>query len=174
MFFANVESFRSIVDGDFQNNDGVVCGGNFGVPMPGLRDYGFGAQFGGSFGVYDLNGRISRPSTTASDVQQQIFMTVGHFPPGHREVPMNMGIGYDWMINDAYGVFATSAHLGQWRGQIGYCLERLQRNRLLDGTCAIAATARTSSFLGVAGFRAYRAHRPVQFLLAPQLRLGGR
>jgi hypothetical protein len=127
MLFAGLESFHGIADGPLKNNDGFVLGGNFGVPIPGLRDYGFGVQFGASFGAYDLDGRtfpngvaLGDPLSATNDVQQQCFMTVGIFERATENIPLNWGLGYDWMVNDAYGLFATSPRLTQFRGQIGY------------------------------------------------------
>jgi len=125
--FAGVESFRGIADGDHQNN-GLVVGGNLGVPLPGLKDYGIGVQFGASFGAYDLDGRtfpdgaLGDPPSAVTDVGQQTFFTLGVFHRATEKVPLNIGFGHDWMINDAYGVFATSPTISQWRAQLGYCL----------------------------------------------------
>ena len=59
-------------------------------------------------------------------MQQQTFFTVGLF---RRAFDSNsfisrfsMGIAHDWMVNNDYGNLAQSPTLGQWRGQIGYCL----------------------------------------------------
>ena len=61
-----------------------------------------------------------------SDVQQQMFFTAGlfrrAFDGDHFTSHFSMGIAYDWMINDSFGEYAQSPFLGQWRGQIGYCL----------------------------------------------------
>jgi hypothetical protein len=123
MFFAGMESFRGISDGDFQNNNGMVVGGNVGMPIPLLRNYGFGVQLGGSLGAYDFDGRTSNSVGTdagGSDVQQQVFVTLGIFRRATEKLPFNMAFAYDWMINDAYGVYATSPRLGQFRSQFGW------------------------------------------------------
>lgn len=119
--FSGFESFRSVVDGTYTNNNGMVVGGNIGFPLPRLREYGIGAQLGASYGAYDLNGRFPVDGHE-SEVQQQIFVTAGLFRRASEEFPVNMGVAYDWMLNNGYGVFATSPTLTQLRLQSGYCL----------------------------------------------------
>jgi len=129
VLFGGVESFRNIANRDYQNNDGLRFGANLGVPLPVLRDYGFGGQIGGSFGAYHLDGRTFPdgdptidPNSALSDVEQQYFITIGIFHHATENFPLNMGFGHDWMIADAYGALATSPWLDQWRGQIGYAI----------------------------------------------------
>ena len=118
-----VQCWRGIVDGQYQNNAGPIVSANLGVPVPGLREYGIGAQAGCSYAAADLDGRVTNSPT---DVQQQMFFTAGLFRRAfdgpNWTSRFNMGIAYDWMVNDAYGELAQSPFLGQWRGQIGYCL----------------------------------------------------
>ena len=113
-----------IVNGQFPNNAGPFVSANLGVPVPGLREYGIGAQAGCSYAAADLDGRVTNSPT---DVQQQMFFTAGLFRRAfdgpNWTSRFNMGIAYDWMVNDAYGELAQSPFLGRWRGQIGYCLE---------------------------------------------------
>ena len=125
-----VECWRGIVDSALQNNAGPFTSANVGVPIPGLREYGIGAQAGFSYAAADLDGRELLNSTgnfaNSSDVQQQLFFTAGLFRRAFDGPSFtsrfNFGIAYDWMVNDAYGLYAQSPTLGQWRGQIGYCL----------------------------------------------------
>ncbi len=118
-----VQCWRSIADGDYQNNAGPVVAANLGVPIPGLREYGIGAQVGVSYAAADLDGRVGANGT---DAQQQTFFTAGlfrrAFDGDHWTSRLNLGIAYDWMVNDSYGELAQSPFLGQWRGQVGYCL----------------------------------------------------
>ena len=120
-FFSGVESWRNASDYFFAGNSGIVVGGNLGVPLPRLADYGIGAQLGTSFGAFDLNGPTTLEGSP-SEVQQQMFVTVGLFRRATDDAPINLGFVYDWMINDGYGVFSTSPSMGQCRGQIGYNL----------------------------------------------------
>lgn len=120
MFFEKAEVWRNIADGSYADNKGLVVGGNVGVPLPKLREWGIGGQFGASYGAYDLDGRAS--SDRNNDVQQQIFVTAGLFHRPTESCPLGIGVGYDWMINSNYGVYATSPMMTQWRAQIGYAL----------------------------------------------------
>lgn len=120
--FSGVESWRNISDLFLSNNTGIVVGGNLGVPLPRLGDYGIGAQMGASFGAYDLDGRTTLQGGPA-EVQQQIFVTAGLFRRATDDAPINLGIVYDWMVNDGYGVFSTAPTMGQCRAQIGYNLD---------------------------------------------------
>jgi hypothetical protein len=122
-----VQCWRSVADSDLQNNFGPMVSANVGVPIPGLREYGIGAQVGFSYAAADLDGRENFfTGADDSDVQQQTFFTAGlfrrAFDGDHWTSRFSLGIAYDWMVNDAYGVMAQSPFLGQWRGQIGYCL----------------------------------------------------
>ena len=54
-----VQCWRGIVDGEFQNNAGPIVSANLGVPVPGLRKYGIGAQVGFSYAAADLDGRVT-------------------------------------------------------------------------------------------------------------------
>ena len=121
-FFTGVESWHNISDLFLSNNTGVVVGGNLGIPLPRLAEYGIGAQMGASFGAFDLNGRTTLEGGP-SEVQQQMFFTAGLFRRATDDAPISAGIVYDWMINDGYGVFSTSPSMGQCRIQFGYNLD---------------------------------------------------
>lgn len=114
--FSGVDTFRSIVDGDFQSNFGSVTGANAAAPLPGLEALGLGWQFGASYGLYDFSGRSSS-SAHPSAAQQQIFITTGLFHRGNNGQRLSYGMVYDWMVNHNYGFMAASPTLGQWRGQ---------------------------------------------------------
>lgn len=99
------------------SNFGVVTSANVGTRLGSLSDYGFGAQLGASYGVYDFNGRyILHPSAA----QEQIFVTAGLFRRPDAEIPFGFGVVYDWQINNNYGALAQSPFLGQWRCQFAY------------------------------------------------------
>lgn len=122
--FGGVDSWRGVSEGQFQNNNGFSSGINGGVPLPWLGTYGFGAQFGGSYGVYDLNGRSTgdpnNRTANSALVQQQIFITTGFFRRATATVPLAFGIVHDWMLNDQFGTFANSPTLSQLRMQAGW------------------------------------------------------
>ncbi len=121
--FAGVDSWRGVSDGTYQSNNGFSSGVNGGAPLPWLSAYGFGAQFGGSYGIYDLNGQ-SKP-IQSPETQQQIFVTTGFFRRPDEHVPFGFGIVQDWMFNNGFGTFANSPTIGQLRMQVGWAFNPL-------------------------------------------------
>jgi hypothetical protein len=117
--FAVVDSWRGLPDGHFQNNNGFKKGANVGGLLPGLADWGIGAQLGASYGLYHTTGRASA-TDAVGEFQQQTFVTAGLFRRATDDVPLAAGIVYDAMINDSYGVYAQSPYLSQIRMQLGY------------------------------------------------------
>jgi hypothetical protein len=125
--FTGFDSFKGISDFDSPSNFGLVTGLNFGAPIPGLRDYGFGWQVGISYGVYDFDGfgRYDSDGTLVGQTahcQQQTFVTTGFFRKAQCDQRLSFGIVYDWMYNTDYGLFHNDPTLGQWRGQIEYAV----------------------------------------------------
>jgi hypothetical protein len=105
---------------DWQSNNGMSTGFNYGTWLPGLKDYGIGFQFGASYGIYDWNGRGSYNDNFYA--QQQIFITSGFFHKADSNSRLSVGLAYDWMVNDNFGIAASDGTLGQWRSQVGYAL----------------------------------------------------
>lgn len=116
------DSFRSLPDGSWAGNTGALVAGNFAVAIP-KDKYGFGAQLGGSYGIYDWDGRWSNATGNTKALQQEAFLTVGLF----RRVPdcsgWNAGLVYDVMFNKQASVFAVTSFIGQMRGQLGYLIK---------------------------------------------------
>jgi hypothetical protein len=128
--FSGVEAWRNVATGRLQDSAGPVAGGNIGVPIPWLRDYGFGAQLGARFSADYLDGRYNSTdpySNDSSETERQVFITAGIFRKAFDGESFtsrfNMGIAYDLMLSDGYGFWEDSPTLGQWRGQIGYTLD---------------------------------------------------
>lgn len=123
--FGGVESWRNnahnILGIPSQASTGLVTGANVGVPIPKLDDFGWGLQLGASYGAYNLDGHLPL-NDSASEVQQQIFITMGVFRRAFEGAPVSAGLAYDWQVNDSYGPWGTTPFLGQWRAQIGYTL----------------------------------------------------
>ena len=116
-----LDYFRSLPDGSWNGNTGIFSSLNLALGFPGQKR-GFGAQAGGSYGVYDWDGRGSVPGGSKA-LQQQGFLTLGLF----RRTPdckgLNAGLVYDFMFNKKFGVFGTNPQLAQLRGQLGYLCE---------------------------------------------------
>lgn len=121
-----VDAFKGISDYNGPSNFGVVTGLNIGVPIPGLRDYGFGWQIGLTYGAYDLDGRAPEANLvgiqSTAHTQQQTFVTTGFFRKAQCGQRLSFGMVYDWMYNCEWGVFGNNPTLGQWRGQVEYAM----------------------------------------------------
>ena len=113
-----LDYFRGLPDGSFNGNFGGYASLNldFGIPYAGL-----GAQLGGSYGVYDWDGKSSSPSNSDA-VQQQEFATVGFYRKVCND-GVNFGIVYEWMFNQKFGVFSVDPNVSQVRSQIGYLIK---------------------------------------------------
>ena len=127
VLFSGIDSWRGVGDrGNIfnrpSNNDGTSFGFNYGARLGGFSDAtGIGLQVGGSYALYDWNGRPFNVGTlTTTQVQQQAFFTVGLFKKANEESSWSYGVVHDWMFNQAWGAFAVNPTLGQWRGQIAY------------------------------------------------------
>lgn len=110
------DDFRGIPDGTWNGNTGALIGANFGASLFDL----FGVQAGGSYGVYDWQGRGPVAEHDSNGVQQQGFLTAGIF----RRAPCLSGVqgalAFDLMLNKNFGVFALNPSIGQFRFQGGY------------------------------------------------------
>jgi hypothetical protein len=109
-------------DGSWAGNNGAFASLNLAIGIPKER-YGFGAQVGGSYGLYDWDGRGSNTTGNTSALQQQAFVTVGLFRMTPYCSGFNAGIVYDLMLNKEFGVFGLDPILGQVRGQLGYLIQ---------------------------------------------------
>jgi Family of unknown function (DUF6666) len=113
--------FRSIPEGSYQENLGSVLSLNFGIPLPFCRSAGIGVQIGGSYGVYDWQGR---ESTLEQGVQQQGFLTVGVFRRALCGAGLNVALVSDVMFNKNFGETALNPTFGQVRYLVSYLLRR--------------------------------------------------
>lgn len=113
------DNFRGVPDGSWNGNTGGLIGLNFGINV---FDY-FGAQMGGSYGVYDWYGRGAVGDANPATVQQQEFVTGGLFRRAPRGDGVQGAVLVDWMFNQDFGVFALNPTIGQLRMQLGYLLK---------------------------------------------------
>jgi len=123
ILFSGFESWRGFADGSYPNNNGAVVGFNYGTAVS--QDYGIGFQFGGSYGVFDWNGRDTTTFSDAGDIkatqaQEQVFITTGFFKKADECSRWSAGIVYDFSLNQNFGIYANSPYLTQWRGQFSY------------------------------------------------------
>lgn len=116
---AGYDFFRSLPDGGWEGNTGGLVKANVGRNFSSCGQL-WGAQIGGSFGVYDWNGNLSAPSDKQAGVQQQTFVTAGISCLTPCDSGFNFGLAYDWMWNKKLGVFRLDANIDQLRYQAGY------------------------------------------------------
>ena len=128
--FAGADAYKSIGDritninggtGALTSSFGGVTGFNTGFA---LGDSKLRGQIGGSYGVYDLRGRI-RLIPDATGVEEQGFVTAGVYKRGdmlHDTDRISYGVVVDSFMTDNWGVNANSMQLGQLRGIAGYAL----------------------------------------------------
>ena len=111
-----LDSFRSLPDGSWGGNMGAFLGLNLGFGIP-KQTQGFGFQAGGSYGLYDWDGR---GSTDSKSLQQESFFSLGL--PGQPPFSSgeNAGLLFDWQANVKAGEFGLNPSMGQMRGQLGY------------------------------------------------------
>jgi hypothetical protein len=110
------DQFRSLPEGSWSGNSGAFAAANIKIPLPLL----FSTQLGGSFGLYDWNGRSSTQPKDSKPLQQQGFLTVAASRQTGSSSGFNAGLAYDWMLNKNFGLFATNPFFDQIRGQFGY------------------------------------------------------
>lgn len=115
----DVDSWRGIPEGTWQNNFGVLGSINLGMPLPYLSCYDFGFQVGGSYGAYDWSGRGSSLNHQRN-IQHQAFLTVGVFRRTPYCAGFNIGLATDWMFNKNFGVFALNPIISQLRWEGSY------------------------------------------------------
>ena len=121
-FAIALDYFRSLPDGSWDGNFGAFTSLNLAVGIP-KDKWGFGAQLGGSYGLYDWDGRGSQPSGNTKTLQQQGFLTAGLFRRTPECSGFNAGLVYDFMFNKEFGVFGLSPYMTQLRGQFAYLFQ---------------------------------------------------
>ena len=116
-----IDYFRSLPDGSWTGNGGAFGSVNlaFGIPK---EKYGFGAQVGGSYGLYDWDARGSNTSGNTKALQQQGYLTFGFFRQTPSSSGVNAGVVYDVQFNKEFGVFSLNPIIAQVRGQLGYVI----------------------------------------------------
>ncbi len=130
VLFNDVQSWRGIGDQGSSrarpsNNEGGSTGFNFATRLGAITDVtGLRWQVGGSYGVFDWDGRpFNAAALNWTEAQQQIFFTTGFFRRADDESSWSGGLVHDWMFNQSWGAYAVNPTLGQWRGQIAYAVD---------------------------------------------------
>lgn len=105
--------FRGIPDGSWNGNQGGVIGVNSGIDLFG---YACG-QLGGSFGLYNWDGRENLAFENPKALEQQAFFTLG---ASSSYCQWNFGVVYDRQFVKHFSIYDVSASFGQMRFQGGY------------------------------------------------------
>lgn len=113
------DNFRGMPDGSWNGNAGGLVAADFALSIGEC----YGLQFGGSYGIYDWDGRGTIAGGQTCSQQQQGFVTVALY----RQVPCCEGLqgalAVDWMFNRHLGVFGLDPNFGQFRFQLGYLFD---------------------------------------------------
>lgn len=112
-FNASYDYFRSLPDGSWNGNQGGVVAANAGFD---IAD-GLCGQLGGSFGLYNWDGRQNLVFTNPKSPQQQIFLTAGLSAFCEQ---WNIGVAYDRQFVKHLSIYDVSTSLDQIRFQGGY------------------------------------------------------
>lgn len=117
---ASYDYFRGLPDGSWNGNSGAFLAANGSVC---LYDC-LGVQAGGSFGLYNWDGRGNLVFKNPKKVEQQAFITVGAFSSFDQ---FNAGVVYDRLFTKHFGIYDLDPSIDQLRLQSGYqfCSEEL-------------------------------------------------
>jgi len=112
--------FRGLPDGSWNGNSGAFVAANVNTSLYEC----VGVQLGGSFGLYNWDGRENQVFRNSKELQQQIFVTGGVFTP---IAPFNLGFVYDRQFVEDFGIYAVDTSFDQLRFQGGYafCWEEI-------------------------------------------------
>ena len=113
-----LDNYRSLPEGSWEGNMGAFFSGNFKMMLP----MSFLFQVGGSYGLYNWDGRASAPLNNTNMLQQQGFITTALSRETSSFSGVNFGVAYDWMLNKSLGVFAVNPFISQVRAQLGYLI----------------------------------------------------
>lgn len=107
------DHFRGLPDGSWNGNDGLVLAANFGTCV--YQDVDF--QLGGSYGLYNWDGRQNLVFNNPKNMLQQGFLTTGLFATCGR---FTSGAVYDRQFMEHFGIYDISASIDQIRFHGGY------------------------------------------------------
>lgn len=105
--------FRGMPDGSWNGNSGALIGANSGMTLFDCA----GIQLGGSYGLYNWEGRGNVVFTNPKAVEQVGFITVG---ASSSLCEWNGGLVYDRMFTRHFGIYDLSPSIDQLRFQVGY------------------------------------------------------
>jgi hypothetical protein len=117
---ASYDSFRGLPDGSWNGNYGAIIAANSAISLTDCIDL----QLGGSYGLYNWDGRNNLVFADPKALQRVGFFTVGVSSSYDQ---WNGGITYDRMFSSHFGIYDLSPSIDQVRFQLGYqcCFDEL-------------------------------------------------
>lgn len=109
------DNFRGMPDGSWNGNQGAFLSANLGTCLY----EGLGLQIGGSYGLYNWEGRDNVVFKNSKKLEQQAFTTVGLFSSFGQ---FNAGIVYDRLYTNHFGIYDLNPTIDQLRFQTGFQL----------------------------------------------------
>ncbi len=110
---ASYDNFRGIPDGSWNGNNGALLSGNAAVCIADM----FSVQAGGSYGLYNWDGRQNLVFRNPKALQTESFITAGI---ATLIGPFNLGLVYDRVFTRHFGIYDLSPSFDQLRFQAGY------------------------------------------------------
>lgn len=107
--------FRGLPEGSWNGNNGLTLSANSGFCVYDT----IGLQVGGSYGLYNGEGRENVRFASRTRVQQIGFVTAGAYRAFGN---VNAGVVYDRLMTSRFSIFDVSPSLDQIRFQVGYAL----------------------------------------------------
>jgi hypothetical protein len=112
---ASYDYFRGLPEGNWNGNTGIYLAGNMGVPVLNCVEF----QAGTSFGIYNWEGRSNIVFHDDQNSTYQGYATTGFV---YRENQYTLGVVYDYLYTNHFGIYDLSPSLMQVRGKLGYKL----------------------------------------------------
>ncbi len=110
------ESFRGMPDGSWNGNNGATIGVNGALSVYDCAN----VQLGGSYGVFDWDGRGNLVFANPKKTEQIGFLTVG---ASTSYCNWTGGLVYDRLFTSNFGIYCLDPAIGQLRFQLGYFLD---------------------------------------------------
>lgn len=107
------DHFRGLPDGSWNGNDGALIAINSGISVYDC----VGLQLGGSYGLYNWNGRGNLVLANPKQIEQIGFVTAG---ASSSFCNFNGGLVYDRLFTKYFGLYDVSPSVDQLRLQLGY------------------------------------------------------
>lgn len=108
----SADYFRGMPDGSWSGNSGALIGVNAGIYV---YDHA-NIQIGGSYGLYNWDGRGNLVFANDKLLEQVGFLTIGA-SSSHRDI--TAGLVYDRIFTNNFGIYALNPSFDQLRFQVG-------------------------------------------------------